>query len=94
MGQRIAISTTRRLVQAALSGELLEVPRRPDATFGFEVPAFIRGIDVDLLTPRATWADTAAFDSRAKNLAEQFDEQVARLSASVVQARKELLPAT
>ena len=40
--------------------------------FGFEVPETVAGVAPEVLDPRRTWADTAAYDDRAGKLAEMF----------------------
>ena len=67
-GDRISLSHTRRMVAAALSGELNDTECRIDPVFGFEVPVNIEGIPERILDPRRTWADGAAYDARAAKL--------------------------
>ena len=43
-----------------------------DEAFGFEVPAAVPGVDTALLDPRSTWADPAAYDAKARELAAMF----------------------
>ena len=43
VGKRIDIASTRRLVAAALSGELDDAPMRIDPHFGFAVPLAVEG---------------------------------------------------
>jgi phosphoenolpyruvate carboxykinase (ATP) len=71
-GKRIDIASTRRLLSAALEGELDTAPMRTDALFGFAVPLSVEGVDKRLLTPRETWSDPAAYDRQAINLAGLF----------------------
>jgi phosphoenolpyruvate carboxykinase (ATP) len=74
VGKRIDIASTRRLLNGAIGGTLERVPMRIDALFGFEVPLAVDGIDPKLLTPRATWADGAAYDRKAIHLAGLFQQ--------------------
>lgn len=71
-GQRMDINLTRRLVEAALSGELESSDMAYDDRFKFWVPQSIAGVDDSVLNPKNTWADKAAFDKRADDLAAQF----------------------
>lgn len=73
-GQRMPINVTRSLVNAALSGELTDVETRIDPHFGFAVPQAVRGLDAQILNPRATWADGALYDVAALKLKTMFDE--------------------
>ncbi len=72
VGKRMKLSFTRTMVHAALSGRLDGVPSSEDPIFGLHVPTGIPGVPSDLLTPRKTWADPAAYDAQAKKLAEMF----------------------
>ena len=82
MGQRIDIASTRRLLSAALDGELDDVEMRTDELFGFEVPVTVPGIDARLLTPRLTWADAAAYDHQALHLAGLFRANFEKFGAA------------
>ena len=75
------ISATRALLHAALSGELEAVQYRTDEVFGFEVPVAVPGVDATLLDPRSTWRDPAAYDVRARELAEMFRENFEQFGA-------------
>jgi phosphoenolpyruvate carboxykinase (ATP) len=71
-GRRMPIKATRRLLSAALKGELENAEFRSDANFGFAVPVAVEGVDSAILDPRSTWADGAAYDAQARKLAEMF----------------------
>jgi phosphoenolpyruvate carboxykinase (ATP) len=71
-GARMPIKATRRLLDAALSGELGRVDYRSDALFGFEVPEAVPGVGSSLLDPRSTWRDPEAYDRNARELARMF----------------------
>lgn len=66
------IAATRTLLRAALDGDLEEVEYRADPVFGFRVPVEVPGVDRALLDPRATWHDPAAYDRKARELAQMF----------------------
>jgi len=72
VGQRMKLSYTRGMVHAALSGHLRDVPTATDPVFGLRVPTAIAGIPGEILTPRKTWADPAAYDVQARKLAAMF----------------------
>jgi phosphoenolpyruvate carboxykinase (ATP) len=73
-GHRMPIQATRRLLHAALSGELDVVEFRTDDLFGFEVPLSVPGVESSLLDPRTTWSDPGVYDVRARDLARMFGE--------------------
>ena len=83
-GHRMPIKATRALLTAALSGALDGVDFRVDEVFGFEVPASVPGVDTSLLDPRTTWADPAAYDAKARELAEMFRANFAKRFAAQV----------
>jgi phosphoenolpyruvate carboxykinase (ATP) len=77
-GRRMPIGATRTLLHAALSGDLDGAEYRVDPTFGVEVPVSVPGVDSRLLDPRSTWADAAAYDAKAADLARMFRENFTR----------------
>jgi phosphoenolpyruvate carboxykinase (ATP) len=88
-GHRMPIQATRRLLAAALSGELDGVEYRNDPVFGFEVPREVPGVETALLDPRGTWRDPSAYDAKAAYLARRFGEnfeQFADIGPSVAAA--------
>jgi phosphoenolpyruvate carboxykinase (ATP) len=72
VGNRMPIKATRALLNAALDGSLAQVEFRTDPFFGFEVPVAVPGVDTQILDPRATWSDKAAYDQTAAKLVQQF----------------------
>jgi phosphoenolpyruvate carboxykinase (ATP) len=72
VGKRIDIASTRRLLSAALDGELASVEMRLDPLFGFEVPMSVPGVEERLLDPRQCWADGDAYDAQATKLVALF----------------------
>jgi phosphoenolpyruvate carboxykinase (ATP) len=80
-GERMPIRATRALLRAALSGELAGVEYRTDELFGFEVPKSVPGVDDGLLNPRLTWADPAAYDEKAQELAAMFRKNFQKFDA-------------
>jgi len=72
IGSRMNINLTRRLVDAALSGELKNVKYRENTLFHLSVPVECSGVPSEILEPRNTWVDKNAYDERAKRLASEF----------------------
>jgi phosphoenolpyruvate carboxykinase (ATP) len=72
VGERMKLSHTRSLLKAVLGGQLEWVPFATDPVFGLAVPASCPGVPEKVLRPRETWADSAAYDRKAKELAERF----------------------
>jgi phosphoenolpyruvate carboxykinase (ATP) len=82
-GKRMPIKATRALLAAALDGSLKQAEFRTDATFGFEVPVALPGIDGSILDPRATWADKAAYDRQAAKLVGMFIDNFGKFESHV-----------
>lgn len=80
VGKRMNLSLTRRLVEAALTGELADAPTSTDATFGLQVPHAISGIPDRLLDPRQSWPSPSEYDKAAVNLARQFAANFAQFT--------------
>jgi len=80
VGKRIALATTRQLLDAALSGALDDAETRIDKNFGFEVPLHVAGVASSVLNPRQSWSDENAYDAAAQNLVRLFAQAKAKFS--------------
>jgi phosphoenolpyruvate carboxykinase (ATP) len=89
-GHRMPIKITRALLNAALDGSLNSAEFRTDPNFGFKVPVAVPGVDSQILDPRATWADKAAYDATAKKLVglfiDNFSEFAEHVDPSVLES--------
>jgi len=83
VGQRMNLAHTRAIVRAALSGALARANFTPDPVFGVLVPDQVQGVPAEVLTPRSTWSDGAAYDAQAKKLAELFRANFEKHAAGV-----------
>jgi phosphoenolpyruvate carboxykinase (ATP) len=86
-GRRIDIATTRRLLNAALSGELDAAPVRQDPVFGLAVPLAVSGVEPAVLDPRSAWADPAAYDAAAQHLLSLFERNFERFEPRLAAAQ-------
>ena len=73
-GKRIKLSYTRAIIDAIHDGALPQTKRQRDPVFGFEMVAECPGVPPELLLPRETWRDPAAYDAGAAKLATLFRE--------------------
>ncbi len=80
VGQRISLPYSRALVDAVLTGALRDAEFETDSIFGLEYPRACPGVPTTILNPRATWADSAAYDAKAHHLAGLFRENFARFN--------------
>ncbi len=78
-GSRIALSITRALIHAALTGQLNNVAYNTEPVFGLSVPAHCPGVPEAMLQPRNTWQSGPAYDAAAAGLKQQFDAHIAKI---------------
>ena len=71
---RISIGNTRRLLDAALGGQLDGVETTVHPVFGLRAPAACPGIAPAILDPRSVWSDKSAYDAAAAGLRDMFRE--------------------
>ena len=74
VGKRMSIAHTRALLNAALDGKLDKVSFVKHPVFGVDVPTNAPGVPSQVLNPRETWPDKAAYDAKAQQLAKLFSE--------------------
>ena len=72
VGHRIDLAATRAMVTSALSGKLVDSATTTDPIFGLHIPSRVPGVADDLLIPKQSWSDGAAYDRKAKELAQLF----------------------
>lgn len=72
VGQRISIKHTRALLNAALAGDLDHVERDTHPVFNLAMPRSCPGVPAEILDPRNTWDDAAAYNAQAEKLRDMF----------------------
>jgi phosphoenolpyruvate carboxykinase (ATP) len=65
-------------VNAAVNGELDKGKFREVPVFRLMVPESCPGVDAKLLEPRRSWADPAAYDAKAEELKQRFEQEFAK----------------
>ena len=83
VGKRMAIGHTRALLRAVLDGSLAGAQFSPDPFFGLMIPRDVPGIPNDVLDPRRSWADPAAYDRTAADLVRRFEENFETFASAV-----------
>jgi len=82
-GKRMSIQHTRALLRAALDGSLAKVEFVRDPFFGLMIPKAVPGIPDNVLNPRDSWADKAAYDKQAKHLVSLFEKNFETFAGAV-----------
>jgi phosphoenolpyruvate carboxykinase (ATP) len=83
VGNRMKLSYTRAMVRAALDGSLATAKFTADPVFGLQLPQAVAGVPSEVLDPRRTWTDGAAYDTQAAKLAEMFRENIKKFGVAV-----------
>ncbi|TCZ68627.1 phosphoenolpyruvate carboxykinase (ATP) [Flaviaesturariibacter aridisoli] len=83
VGHRMKLGYTRAMITAALEGKLDGVETVNDPIFGVAVPKEVPGVPTEVLTPRNTWSDGAAYDEKAKYLAGLFVKNFEKYASGV-----------
>ncbi len=73
-GERIKLRYTRKMVEAAQSGVIDDCDFVHDERFNLDVPTSCPDVPSELLDPKSTWTDKAAYDETAEKLARMFVE--------------------
>lgn len=77
-GKRFSIPTTRAIVRAAVSGELINAETMILPGFNMRIPNVVRDVDPSVLNPENTWKDKTAYEQQSKELISHFIENFKR----------------
>jgi phosphoenolpyruvate carboxykinase (ATP) len=92
VGERMNIAHTRNMVRAALDGSLAGVQTVIDPVFRVAVPTQVPGVPSEILRPRSTWPDPAAYDLEARKIAHMFHENFEAYADGVSKAVRDAGP--
>jgi phosphoenolpyruvate carboxykinase (ATP) len=92
VGKRISIRYTRRLLNAALDGELDDVEYARDPIFGFQVPKTCPDIPEGVLDPASSWPDREAYMKRYRSLASRFVDNFKKFEDQAPEEVKKVSP--
>ncbi|MBL4697911.1 MAG: phosphoenolpyruvate carboxykinase (ATP) [Phycisphaerales bacterium] len=81
-GKRFSLPYTRAMVTAILNGSLDSIETTEHPVFGLHMPTAVEGVPNDVLDPRNTWTDKAAYDEQADKLAKLFRTNDAKYDLS------------
>ena len=91
-GHRIALAHTRRMVTAALTGQLDRVRTHRDPAFGLSVPDHVPGVQDELLRPRQTWEHPWEYDEQAAKLIGMFRQNFEKFADDAGEAVRQAGP--
>jgi phosphoenolpyruvate carboxykinase (ATP) len=83
VGHRMKLSYTRAMITAALNGDLDDVQFEQHPVFGMMMPKSCPNVPDEILNPRNTWDNKAAYDAKAKDLAQQFVKNFEKYASGV-----------
>jgi phosphoenolpyruvate carboxykinase (ATP) len=86
VGERMHLPYTRRMVSAAMNGELEHAVYQADPVFGLSIPSAVEGVPPKVLKPRDAWTDQADYDRQARMLVERFRENFEQYRSGVTDA--------
>ena len=90
VGSRMKLKYTRAIIDAIHNGSLANAPTETDPVFGLEVPTICEGVPSEILIPRNTWSDKAAYDRQANKVGalfrKNFEKYADKASAEVLAA--------
>ena len=73
-GHRMSIKNTRACINGILDGKIQNSQFDTLPIFDLSIPTSLDGVDTEVLNPRNTWEDKAAYDKAAKELAGMYVE--------------------
>jgi phosphoenolpyruvate carboxykinase (ATP) len=92
VGHRMPISYTRGMINAALEHRLDNVTFDSNNVFGLAIPTTCPGVPAEMLNPRNTWQDKAAYDTQARKVAALFNENFKKFEKGVSEGVRQAGP--
>lgn len=90
VGKRFSLKYTRAIIDGVLDGSLDNAEFETVPFFGLSVPKAVPNVPSEVLNPKSTWTDKAAYDETAKKLAQMFVDNFEKYAD---QASEEILAA-
>jgi phosphoenolpyruvate carboxykinase (ATP) len=81
VGKRMSLPYTRAMVNALVEGKLAGVEFEVEPSFGLSIPKSCPGVPPELLNPRNSWQDKAAYDKMAADLSARFAKNFEQFDA-------------
>ena len=92
VGSRMSLKYTRAMITQALEGKLEQVSYETHPVFGLQMPTACENVPQDILNPKNTWKDKAAYDAKAKQLAEAFVQNFKKYESGASEEIKAAAP--
>lgn len=81
VGKRMSLPYTRAMVDALVEGKLGSFEFEIEPAFGLSIPKSCPGVPPELLNPRTSWQDKAAYDKMAADLSARFAKNFEQFDA-------------
>ncbi len=81
VGKRMSLPYTRAMVDALVEGKLANAEFEIEPAFGLSIPKSCPGVPSELLAPRNSWKDKAAYDKMAADLSARFAKNFEKFDA-------------
>ncbi len=94
VGTRVPLALTRRMLDAAIEGELDDASMAVHPLFGLQSPTAIPGVPAEVLNPCHSWTNPSDYQRAAINLAQKFRENFKQYHGKVSQAVENSGPTT
>ncbi len=91
-GQRMSLANTRKIIDSIHDGSLIDAPKVPDPTFGFDVPTQCQDIPETILIPKKAWRDQSRYDETINKLAKLFQDNFKQFESGTSQAILDAAP--
>ena len=92
VGERMKLSFTRAMITAAMNGRLDNVEYITQPVFELAIPTSCPGVPTEILNPKDTWADKAAFDETVNSLGAKFVKNFEKYEAETSEAIRSAAP--
>jgi len=90
IGERIPLKYTRAMITSILNGELENSEYSTHKVFGLKIPKTCPNVPSDILNPKNTWENKIAYDTKANELADAFNNNFSQFADN---ANQEILNA-
>ncbi|MCB0508456.1 MAG: phosphoenolpyruvate carboxykinase (ATP) [Chitinophagales bacterium] len=90
VGSRMSLKYTRKIIAEALNGHLQNAEFETLPIFNLNIPKAVNEVPSEILNPRNAWEDKVAYDAKAIELANKFNENFKKYES---QASAEILAA-